>query len=107
MPTLFEPNQVQSAINPNTFTIQDAGIYSNAELSNFWNRVLYTQHSDTTLRLSGRTTSFDSLATSEKFATSFYSSPIRNRFNLLNVLTVGLLNHFLNFFPFVYSCLVC
>ena len=38
-PSFFEPKQVQSAISPNTFTAQEAKIYSNAELTTFWNRV--------------------------------------------------------------------
>ena len=37
----FEPTQVQTAISPDTFTAQDAGIYSQKEP--FWNRVLFTK----------------------------------------------------------------
>ena len=47
-PLLFEPKQVQTAINSNTLTAQEAGIYTNVELTNFWNRVLITKHSDNT-----------------------------------------------------------
>ena len=36
---LFEPTQVQTAISPNTFTAQDAGIYSQKELKHF--RIVY------------------------------------------------------------------
>ena len=34
-PLLFEPRQIQTAISPNTFTAQEAGIYSNQELQHF------------------------------------------------------------------------
>ena len=58
-PILFEPTQVQTAINPNTFTAQDAGIYSQKELKQFWNRVLFTKHSDNTLQHLGKANSFE------------------------------------------------
>ena len=50
-PQMFKPTQIKTTITPNTFTAQDAGIYSNAELDQFWNRVLFAKHSDTTLQL--------------------------------------------------------
>ena len=31
-PQMFKPTQYKTTITPNTFTAQDAGIYSNAEL---------------------------------------------------------------------------
>ena len=34
-PLLFEPTQIQTAISPNTFTAQEAGIYSQKELKHF------------------------------------------------------------------------
>ena len=40
-------------------TAQDAGIYSYAELDQFWNRVLFAKHSDTTLQLLGKSLSYD------------------------------------------------
>ena len=44
---LYDPTQIQIAISPiNTFPAQDAGIYSQKELNHFWNRVLFTKHSD-------------------------------------------------------------
>ena len=39
-----EPKQVQIAIIPNIFTAQRAGVYSNAESANGWNRVFFTNH---------------------------------------------------------------
>ena len=50
-PLFFEPKQIQSAISTNTFTAQEAGSYYKYELTNFWNRVFFTKHSDTTLKL--------------------------------------------------------
>ena len=38
-PQIIKPSQIKTTIIPNTFTAQDAGIYSNAELDQFWNRV--------------------------------------------------------------------
>ena len=93
---LFEPKQVQSAINPNILTAQEAGIFSNDKSTKFWNRVFFTKHSDTTLKLLVEAISYDLLATSEQHATDFYSPPIGNRFNHFSVLRVGLHDHFLN-----------
>ena len=98
-PTLFEPKQVQSAVNTNTFTAKDSRTQSNAELTNFRNRVLFTKHSDTTLKLLGKVISYDFLATSEKHPTYTCSAPNRNRFNPDNILSVGLHDHLLNIAP--------
>ena len=38
-PLMFTPSQIKTTIRPNTLTAQDAGIYSNAELDQFWNRI--------------------------------------------------------------------
>ena len=47
-PLTFTPSQIKTTIRPNTFTAQDAGIYSNAELDHFWNKILHSKHSDST-----------------------------------------------------------
>ena len=47
---MFTLSQIETTRRPNTFTGQDAGIYSNAELDHFWNRILL-EHSDSTLQL--------------------------------------------------------
>ena len=57
-PLMFTPSQIKTTIRPNTFTAQDAGIYCNAELNQFWNRILFSKHSDTTLQLLGKTLSY-------------------------------------------------
>ena len=56
---MFKPTQIKTTITPNTFTVQDAGIYSNAELDQFWKRVFFANHSDTTLQLLGKSLSYD------------------------------------------------
>ena len=53
-PFMFTPSQVKTTIPPNVFTAQDAGIYSNAELDQFWNIMLFSKHSDSTLQLLGK-----------------------------------------------------
>ena len=58
-PQMFKPTQIKRTITPNTFTAQDAGIYSNAELDQFWNRVLFAKHSDTTLKLLEKSLGYD------------------------------------------------
>ena len=55
---MFTPSQIKSTIRPNTFTAQDAGIYSNAELDHIWNRILFSKHSDSTLQLLGKALSY-------------------------------------------------
>ena len=52
-PLMFTPSQIKTTIRPKTFTAQDAGIHSNAELYQFWNRILFSKHSDSTLQLLG------------------------------------------------------
>ena len=98
-PMLFEPKQVQSAISPNSFAAQEPGIYSNAEKTNFWNRVSFTKDSDSTLKVLGKAISYDFLITSEQHPTDFYSPPNWNRLNPYNVFGVGLHDHLLNTAP--------
>ena len=37
-PQMFKPTQIKTTITPNTFTALDAGIYSNAEIDQFWKK---------------------------------------------------------------------
>ena len=60
-PQMFKTTQIKTTITPNTFTAQDAGFYSNADLDQFWNRVLFAKHSDTILQLLGKSLSYDFL----------------------------------------------
>ena len=82
---LFEPKQVQSAISPNTFNAQDAGIYSQTEITKFSNRAIVTKHSEIRLGLFGKAISDDVSATSEQNPIDLHSPSNRNRFNPYNV----------------------
>ena len=64
-PQLFESTQIQTDFSANTFTAQDAGIYSQKELKPFWNRVLFTTLSYNTPKLLGKA--------SHEFKTKEYS----------------------------------
>ena len=91
-PQMFKPTQIKTTITPNTFTAQDAGIYSNAELDQFWNRVLFAKHSDTTLQLLGKSLSYDFISMhNEKHSYSEH--------NPYNHLRIGVHDHLLNLLP--------
>ena len=49
-PMLFEPKKFQCTLNQNTSTEQEAGIFSDAELTNLRNSDLLTKHSDTEVK---------------------------------------------------------
>ena len=89
-PKMFKPTQIK--ITPNTFTAQDAGIYSNAELDQFWNRVLFAKHSDTTLQLLGESLSYDFITMHKEHHSHTGSIPY-------NHLRIGLHDHLLNLIP--------
>ena len=91
-PQMFKPTQIKTTITPNTFTAQDAGIYSNAELDQFWNRVLFAKHSDTTLQLLGKSLSYD-------FITVHNDKPSYSGQNSYNHLRIGVHDHLLNLLP--------
>ena len=86
-PLMFTHSQIKTSIRPNTFTAQDAGIYSNAELDHFWNRILFSKHSDSTLQLLGKalSSSFISSKTPDYDANSPHNSG-----NPYNTLRIGL-----------------
>ena len=94
-PLLFTPNQIKTTIRPNTFTAQDAGIYTNAELDQFWNRILFSKHSDTTLQLLGKTLSHSFISSN----TPDYSDPHISQTNPYNTLRFGLLDKLLILTP--------
>ena len=57
-PLMFTPSQITTTIPPKTFTAQDAGICSNAELDQFSKTVLFSKHSVSTLQLLGQALSY-------------------------------------------------
>ena len=91
-PQMIKPTQIETTITPKTFTAQDAGIFSNAELDQFWNRVLFANHSDTTLQLLGKSLSYDFLTVHNGPHSHTGSSPY-------NHLRIGLHDHLLNLLP--------
>ena len=91
-PQLFKPTQIKTTITPNTFTAQDPGIYSNAELDQFWNRVSFAKHSDTTLQLLGKSLSYD-------FITMHNEQHSHTGSNPYNHLRIGLHDHLVNILP--------
>ena len=93
-PLMFTSSQIKTTIRPNTFTAQDAGIYSNAELDLFWNRVVLSKHSDSTLQLLGKALgySFISSNTPDYDANSPHDNPY-------NTLRIGLHDKLINLTP--------
>ena len=93
-PLMFTPSQIKTTIRPNTFTAQDAGIYSNAELDQFWNRILFSKHSDSTHQLLGKALSYSFISsnTPDYDANSPHDSPY-------NTLRIGLHDKLINLTP--------
>ena len=91
-PQMFKPTQIKTTITPNIFTAEDAGIYSNAELDQFWNRVLFAKHSDTTLQLLGKSLGYDFITMHNEHHSHTESNPY-------NHLRIGLHDHLLNVLP--------
>ena len=94
-PQMFKPTQIKTTITPNAFTAQDAGIYSNAELDQFWNIVIFAKHSDTTLQLFGKSLSYD-------FITVSNEQHSHTGLNPYNHLRFGLHHHLLILSPLFY-----
>ena len=89
---MFKPTQIKTTITPNTFTAQDTGLYSNAGLDQFWNRVLFAKHSDRTLQLLRKSLSYDFITRHNEQHSHTGSNPyIHSR--------IGLHDHLLNFLP--------
>ena len=93
-PQMFKPTQIKTTITPNTFTAQDAATYSNAELDQFWNRVFFAKHSDTTLQLLGKSLSYDFITVHNEHQSHTGSNPY-------NHLKIGLHDHLLLFYHFL------
>ena len=91
-PQMFKPTQIKTTITPKTFTAQDASICSTAELGQFWNRVLFAKHSDTTLQLLGISLSYD-------FITMHNEQHSHTGSNRYNHLRIRLHDHLSNFLP--------
>ena len=95
-PLMFTPSQIKTTIRPNTFTAQDAGIYSNAELDQFWNRILFSKHSDSTLQLLGKALSYSFISSNTPNYDADSPQDSRNPYNTLRI---GLHDKLLNLTP--------
>ena len=87
---MFTPPQIKTTIR----TAQDAGISSNAELDQFWNRILFSKHSDSTHQLLGKALSYSIISSN----TPNYdeNEPHDNPYNTLRI---GLHDRLLNLTP--------
>ena len=92
-PLLFEPTQIETVLSPNTFTDQDAGIYSQKELKHFWNPVLFTKHSHNTLQHLGKATSYEFM--SKQVSEFLPNNPYKS-------IRIGLHDYMLNLTPFIH-----
>ena len=102
-PLMFTPSQIKTTIRPNTFTAQDAGIYSNAELDQFWNRILFSKHSDSTLQLLGKALSYSFISSNTP---NYDADSPQNSGNPYNTLRIGLHDELLNLTPLFYTYMV-
>ena len=84
-PLMFAPSQIKTTMQPNTLSVQDSGIYSNARRGQFWNRMLFSKHSDITLQLLGKAHgySFVSASTPDYSDSYIYHT---NPYNTLRVI---------------------
>ena len=96
---MFTPNQIKTTIRPNRFTAQDAGIYSNAELDQFWNKIFFSKHSNTTLQLLGKALSYSFISSNPPD----YSDAHISQTNPYNTLRIGLHDKLLNLTPLLFT----
>ena len=80
---MFTPSQIKTTIRPNNFTAQDVGICSYAELDQFWNRILFSKHSDSTLQLLGKALSYSFISSNTPDYDA--SSPYDKSYNTLRI----------------------
>ena len=78
---MFTPSQVKTTVRANTFTAQDAGIYSNTELGQFWNRIIFFKHSNSTLQFLGKALSYSFVSSNTPHYDT--NSPHENPYNTL------------------------
>ena len=93
---MFTPSQIKTTIGPNTFKTQDAGIYSNAELDQFWNRILFSKHSDSTHQLLGKALSYSFISSNTP---NYDADSPRDSGNPYNTLRIGLHDKLLSLTP--------
>ena len=91
---MFTPSQIKTTIRPNTFRAQDAALFSNAELDQFWNRVLFSKQSDCTLQLLEKALSYSFISSNTPNYDA--NSPHENPHNTLRM---GLHDKLINLTP--------
>ena len=91
---MFTPSQIKTTVNPNTFTAQDASLYSNPEIDQFWKITFFKQHSDTTHHSLGK-----ALSSCISADTSDYSDAHKSHNNPDNTLRIGLHDKLFNLTP--------
>ena len=91
---MFPASQTKTTIRPNTFTAQDAGIYSNTELDQFWNRILLSKHFDLVHQLFGKAHSYSFVSSNTPDYDA--NSPHENPYNTLRI---GLHHKLVNITP--------
>ena len=94
-PLIITPTHLKSKRRPNNFTALDAGIYSNAQLDQFRYRILYRNHSDTTLPLLGKALGYSFMSA---ITVDYYDSHISQP-NPYITLLIGLHDKLLNLTP--------
>ena len=77
------PSEIKTTLRLDTFTAQDAGIFSNAEIDLFWKRILLSKHSDSTLQLSGKVLSYSFISSNTPHYDA--NSPHGNPYNTLRI----------------------
>ena len=95
-PPMFTPSQIKTTVRPNTFTPEAAGIYSNAELDQFWNRILFSKHSDSTLQLLGKALSYSFISSNTP---NYDANSPQDSGNTYKTLRIGLHDKLLNLTP--------
>ena len=93
---MFTPSQKKTTKRPNAFTAQDAGIYSNAELDQFWNRILFSKHSESTLQLLGKALSYSFISSN---TSNYDANSPHDSGNPYNTLRIALHDKLLNLTP--------
>ena len=105
-PLMFTPNQIKTTIRPNTLTAQDAGIFLNAELDQFLNRLFFFQNTlihTLILQLLGKALVYSFFSSN----TPDYSDEHISQTNPYNTLRIGLHDKLLNLTPFFYTIMLC
>ena len=93
---MFTHSQIITTIHPNTSTAQDAGICSNAELDQFWNRILFSKHSDSTLQILSKALSYSFISSNTP---NYDANSPQDSGNPYNTLRIGLHDKLLNLTP--------